>query len=139
MSACEPNAHGPRKAGVVIASTRAAAGIYTDETGPIILDWLKEHGFDTFPTMETAWHAIGQHAYALAVIDRGLPDGDGLDLVRRMLFRVVLETGAHGERAAGDPHHALGGGRPRGSVHLCRVRHPASPSHPAPTRAPLLV
>lgn len=39
---------------------------------------------DTFPTMETAWHAIGQHAYALAVIDRGLPDGDGLDLVRRM-------------------------------------------------------
>lgn len=51
MSACEPNAHGPRKAGVVIASTRAAAGIYSDETGPIILDWLKEHGFDTFPTM----------------------------------------------------------------------------------------
>lgn len=39
---------------------------------------------DTFPSMEAAWHAIGQHAYALAVIDRGLPDGDGLDLVRRM-------------------------------------------------------
>ena len=35
----EPHRHGDvqgRKAGVVIASTRAAAGIYDDETGPVI-------------------------------------------------------------------------------------------------------
>lgn len=51
MSGCEPGAHGPRKAGVVIASTRAAAGIYRDETGPVIEDWLAEHGFETFPAM----------------------------------------------------------------------------------------
>jgi len=50
----EPHRHGDvqgRKAGVVIASTRAAAGIYQDETGPIIIDWLTEHGFETFPAM----------------------------------------------------------------------------------------
>lgn len=39
---------------------------------------------DIYPGVETAWHAIVRHGYAAAVIDRGLPDGDGLDLVRRM-------------------------------------------------------
>ncbi len=50
----EPHRHGEatgRKAGVVIASNRAAAGIYRDETGPVIIDWLTEHGFETFPAM----------------------------------------------------------------------------------------
>ena len=50
----EPHRHGEatgRKAGVVIASNRAAAGIYRDETGPVITDWLTEHGFETFPAM----------------------------------------------------------------------------------------
>ncbi|NUP59059.1 MAG: MogA/MoaB family molybdenum cofactor biosynthesis protein [Pseudarthrobacter sp.] len=54
MNAPEPHRHGDvqgRKAGIVIASTRAAAGIYDDETGPIITDWLAEHGFDVFPAM----------------------------------------------------------------------------------------
>ncbi|KIP87568.1 MULTISPECIES: response regulator transcription factor [unclassified Stenotrophomonas] len=39
---------------------------------------------DIYPSVETAWHAIARNGYAAAVIDRGLPDGDGLDLVRRM-------------------------------------------------------
>jgi DNA-binding response OmpR family regulator len=39
---------------------------------------------DIYPGVETAWHAIARNGYAAAVIDRGLPDGDGLDLVRRM-------------------------------------------------------
>lgn len=39
---------------------------------------------DTFGTMDSAWHGISDQAYAVAVVDRGLPDGDGLDLVRRM-------------------------------------------------------
>lgn len=39
---------------------------------------------DTFGTLESAWYGIGKQAYAVAVVDRGLPDGDGLDLVRRM-------------------------------------------------------
>ena len=43
MSMPEPHRHGEatgRKAGVVIASTRAAAGVYEDLTGPVIIDWL---------------------------------------------------------------------------------------------------
>ncbi|MGG5172168.1 MogA/MoaB family molybdenum cofactor biosynthesis protein [Pseudarthrobacter sp. J1738] len=35
-----------RRAGVVIASTRAASGQYQDLTGPVIVDWLVEHGFE---------------------------------------------------------------------------------------------
>ena len=33
------------KAVVVVASDRAAAGIYADETGPRIVAWLREQGF----------------------------------------------------------------------------------------------
>ncbi len=35
-----------RSARVVIASTRAATGVYEDRCGPIIVDWLAERGFD---------------------------------------------------------------------------------------------
>jgi molybdenum cofactor synthesis domain-containing protein len=34
-----------RTARVVIASTRAAAGVYEDRTGPIIVNWLTQRGF----------------------------------------------------------------------------------------------
>lgn len=39
---------------------------------------------DTFSRMEEAWQALQQTPYAALVIDRGLPDGDGLSLVRRL-------------------------------------------------------
>ena len=35
-----------RTARVIIASTRAAAGVYDDRTGPVIVDWLTQRGFD---------------------------------------------------------------------------------------------
>ena len=34
-----------RTALVIVASTRAAAGIYEDRSGPIAVDWLREQGF----------------------------------------------------------------------------------------------
>ncbi|MFL0178105.1 molybdenum cofactor biosynthesis protein B [Mycobacterium sp. SMC-15] len=34
-----------RTARIIIASTRASAGEYTDRTGPIIADWLTQRGF----------------------------------------------------------------------------------------------
>lgn len=34
-----------RTARIIIASTRASAGQYTDRTGPIIVDWLQQRGF----------------------------------------------------------------------------------------------
>jgi len=35
-----------RTAGIVIASTRAAAGQYRDECAPVIEDWLRSRGFE---------------------------------------------------------------------------------------------
>jgi DNA-binding response OmpR family regulator len=39
---------------------------------------------DAFGSIESAWQAIRSTPYGVVVVDRGLPDGDGLDLVRRM-------------------------------------------------------
>jgi DNA-binding response OmpR family regulator len=39
---------------------------------------------DAFDRVEPASLAASNNAYAVLVIDRGLPDGDGLDLVRRL-------------------------------------------------------
>jgi molybdenum cofactor synthesis domain-containing protein len=36
-----------RSARVVVASTRAASGLYDDRCGPIIAEWLEQHGFST--------------------------------------------------------------------------------------------
>lgn len=35
-----------RRAAVVVASTRAAAGVYPDRTGPLLAQWLRDKGFD---------------------------------------------------------------------------------------------
>ena len=34
-----------RSARIIIASTRASDGTYTDQCGPIIAEWLEQHGF----------------------------------------------------------------------------------------------
>jgi molybdenum cofactor synthesis domain-containing protein len=34
-----------RSARVIIASTRASSGVYDDKCGPIIAEWLEQHGF----------------------------------------------------------------------------------------------
>lgn len=39
---------------------------------------------DVFPDGESAWRPLAEHAYAAVIVDRGLPDGDGLGLVRRL-------------------------------------------------------
>ena len=36
---------GSRSARVVVASNRAAAGVYPDRTGPVIVGWLAERGY----------------------------------------------------------------------------------------------
>ncbi|MGV0745301.1 MogA/MoaB family molybdenum cofactor biosynthesis protein [Mycolicibacterium sp. XJ870] len=40
-----------RSARVVIASTRAAAGVYDDRTGPLIVGWLANRGYDVTEQM----------------------------------------------------------------------------------------
>ncbi len=47
---------------------------------------LRDAGIETdvFDRMAPVLHAAQDTAYAVLVIDRGLPDGDGLDVVRRL-------------------------------------------------------
>ena len=35
-----------RTARVIAASNRAAAGVYPDRTGPVIVEWLRGRGFE---------------------------------------------------------------------------------------------
>ncbi|AIY03880.1 MULTISPECIES: MogA/MoaB family molybdenum cofactor biosynthesis protein [Arthrobacter] len=80
MSACEPGT-GLGTAAVVIASTRAAIGVYEDKTGPIIVDWLNEHGFD---------------AMAPVVVPDGAPVGAALRAVLTQHPAVVITSGGTG-------------------------------------------
>ena len=69
------------KAVVVVASNRAAAGVYADETGPLIVSWLADQGFSPGePVVVPDGEPVGR-AIKAAV-------GDGA--------RVVLTTGGTG-------------------------------------------
>lgn len=49
-----------RSARVIIASTRAAAGVYDDRTGPLIVGWLSDRGYDVTEQMVVPdGHAVG--------------------------------------------------------------------------------
>lgn len=54
------------KAGVVVASNRAAAGVYADDTGPMLVAFLRDLGFEieqavVVPDGEPVGHAIESH------------------------------------------------------------------------------
>jgi len=69
------------RAAVVVASNRAAAGVYADETGPLLVDWLRDHGFD-----------CGEPA----VVPDGDPVGAAISEAVTGGARVVLTTGGTG-------------------------------------------
>jgi molybdenum cofactor synthesis domain-containing protein len=49
-----------RSARVIIASTRASAGVYEDRCGPLIVEWLAQHGFSTGqPTLVADGDPVG--------------------------------------------------------------------------------
>ena len=65
---------GTRSARVIIASTRASAGVYDDQCGPIIAEWLGEHGFSPVqPQVVADGRPVGEAL--LAAVD------DGADLI----------------------------------------------------------
>ena len=68
-------------AAVVVASNRAAAGVYDDATGPLIVDWLREQGFECGPP---------------AVVPDGDPVRDALRSAVDAGARLVLTTGGTG-------------------------------------------
>ncbi|MGN8026663.1 MogA/MoaB family molybdenum cofactor biosynthesis protein [Microbacterium sp. 22242] len=61
----------PRTAVVLVVSTRAAAGVHADETGPIIRDWLIARGF---AAQDPVVVADAEVADALAAALREAPD-----------------------------------------------------------------
>jgi DNA-binding response OmpR family regulator len=42
---------------------------------------------DVFVNIDLAWRAVSATAYSVLVVDRGLPDGDGLTLIKRLRER----------------------------------------------------
>ncbi|MGA8256587.1 MAG: molybdenum cofactor synthesis domain-containing protein [Nocardioides sp.] len=69
------------RAAVVVASNRAAAGVYADETGPLIVDALRDLGFD-----------VGDPD----VVPDGDPVGQAIAAAVAAGARVVLTTGGTG-------------------------------------------
>lgn len=70
-----------RTAVVVTASNRAAAGVYADRGGPLIVGWLRERGFD---------------APDPVVVPDGEPVGDALRAAVTKGVDVVITTGGTG-------------------------------------------
>lgn len=68
-------------AAVVVASGRAAAGVYPDDTGPVIVAWLREQGF-ACPDA--------------SVVPDGDPVGTAIRAAADAGARVVLTTGGTG-------------------------------------------
>jgi molybdenum cofactor synthesis domain-containing protein len=68
-------------AAVVVASNRAAAGVYDDATGPVIVDWLVDRGFT---------------CGSPAVVPDGDPVGEAVRSAVDAGARVVLTTGGTG-------------------------------------------
>ena len=69
------------RAAVVVASNRAAAGTYADETGPMIADWLRGQGYDCGDP---------------AVVPDGDPVRDAIAAAVTGGARLVLTTGGTG-------------------------------------------
>ncbi|CDO90734.1 molybdenum cofactor biosynthesis protein [Mycobacterium triplex] len=72
---------GTRSARIIVASTRASDGVYTDKCGPVIAEWLEQHGFSAAdPQVVADGNPVGE---AL----RGALDDD---------VDVILTTGGTG-------------------------------------------
>ena len=69
------------RADVVVASNRAAAGVYADETGPLIVGFLERLGYAVGPA---------------AVVPDGVPVGEAIEAAVGDGARVVLTTGGTG-------------------------------------------
>lgn len=70
-----------RTARVVTASNRAAAGVYPDRGGPLIVTWLRERGYETPDA---------------AVVPDGDPVGEALRAAVAERVDVVITTGGTG-------------------------------------------
>ncbi len=103
----------PRRARVVTASNRAAAGVYADRGGPLIVDWLRGLGFETpDPAVVPDGEPVGE-ALRAAIDDgvdvvittggTGISPTDATPEVTRRLLDYEVPGLADAIRAAGAP------------------------------------
>lgn len=99
------------RAAVVVASNRAASGVYADETGPLIVTWLRERGFaceepavvpDGDPVREAVATAVaGGARVVLTTGGTGLTPTDRTPEATRPLLDREVPGIAEAIRAAG--------------------------------------
>ena len=102
-----------RRAHVITASNRAAAGVYPDRGGPLIVEWLRERGYQVpEPTVAPVGTPVGE-AMRAAVADgvdvvvttggTGISPTDATPEVTRELLDYEIPGLADAIRAAGAP------------------------------------
>lgn len=102
-----------RRAHVITASNRAAAGVYPDRGGPLIVEWLRQRGYDVpEPTVAPDGPPVGE-AMRAAVADgvdvvlttggTGISPTDATPEVTRELLDYEIPGLADAIRAAGVP------------------------------------
>jgi molybdenum cofactor synthesis domain-containing protein len=99
------------RAVVIVASTRAAGGVYPDRTGPIIVDWLRERGHevdeplvvaDGEPVAKALLAAIKARAdLVLTTGGTGISPTDATPQVTRPLLDYEVPGVADAVRASG--------------------------------------
>ncbi|AHH93927.1 molybdenum cofactor biosynthesis protein MoaE [Kutzneria viridogrisea] len=102
-----------KQARVVVASTRAATGVYPDRTGPLITTWLAERGYepgepvvvaDGEPVAQALRTALGEQvAVVITTGGTGLTPTDHTPEVTRPLLDYEVPGLADAIRAAGLP------------------------------------
>lgn len=65
-----------QRAVVIVSSTRAAAGVYSDESGPRIVSWLRARGFEVEKPV-----VVADGAPFGAALTQAVDPADGVDLV----------------------------------------------------------
>ncbi|WP_372699982.1 molybdenum cofactor biosynthesis protein B [Arthrobacter sp. JSM 101049] len=129
-----------RHAAVLIASTRAATGVYTDRSAPVVTEWLTGHGFAVgAPTIVPDGEAVGtalrrllQAEPAVIITSGGTglsPDDSTPEMTEPLLDRQIPGI-MEAIRAAGrakTPHAALSRGHAGTAGRTFIVNLPGSP------------
>jgi molybdenum cofactor synthesis domain-containing protein len=103
-----------RSARVIIASTRAANGVYDDRTGPVLVEWLSAGGYDVTPPDVVAdglavsralWTALGEKVdLILTSGGTGISPTDGTADATAAIVDFQIPGLADAIRRSGLPH-----------------------------------